>query len=190
MTLCDTTDIRHLDPDGVGGPDDGRGEREAIPREERLNEIFAEHAPSLRRFLHRLTKDRDAVEDLVQETMLRAWRSLDQVPTDDREARRWLYVVARRLVIDSLRRSQARPVTVGVYPDWLAAGDSTIDTALAHHSLIEAFSRLSSDHRLILSELHLRGRSVEETATRLNVPVGTVKSRRHYALAALRSAMR
>ena len=53
----------------------------------------------------------------------------------------------------------------------------------------EAITQLSSDHRAVLLECYYRGRSVAEASRRLGVPEGTVKSRTHYALRALRLAL-
>lgn len=52
--------------------------------------------------------------------------------------------------------------------------------------VVEALDRLSSDHRDVLLEIYFRGRSVAEAAQALGIPPGTVKSRSHYALKALR----
>jgi DNA-directed RNA polymerase specialized sigma24 family protein len=57
------------------------------------------------------------------------------------------------------------------------------------HSLRSALRSLSSAHRLILAEVYLNGRSEQETAQHLDVPIGTVKSRTYYAIRALRHAI-
>jgi len=155
----------------------------------RINALYTTHVPALRRFLHRLTAgESHKVDDLIQETMIRAWRCLESVPSTEVEMRRWLYVVARRLVIDESRARWSRHEITGIHIEGQASGDVTSDTALASHLLVQAFGRLTPSHRDILTELHLRGRSIDETAERLKVPVGTVKSRAHYAMVALRAA--
>lgn len=63
------------------------------------------------------------------------------------------------------------------------------DGALALYELTNAFHSLSGDHRAVLRELHLRGASQDETAQRLGVPLGTVKSRAHHAMRILREAV-
>ena len=78
--------------------------------QERLSELYADHSRPLLNFLLRLTNgERTAAEDLLQETMIRAWRHLETVPTEPENIRRWLFTVARRVTIDAVRMRQARP---------------------------------------------------------------------------------
>ncbi|MFI7604524.1 sigma-70 family RNA polymerase sigma factor [Micromonospora sp. NPDC049366] len=158
---------------------------------ERLTALHIEHARAVLRFLLVLTHgQRQTAEDLLQETMLRAWRHLDSVPTEPDAARRWLLTVARRLVIDGVRLRHGRPAEVHLVDmSWIPGGDDTTGTALASHAIRRALGRLSPSQRSLLSEVYLVGRSPEEVAGRLGVPIGTVKSRTHYALRALRTGL-
>jgi RNA polymerase sigma-70 factor, ECF subfamily len=156
----------------------------------RMEFVFVTYSRPLMRFLLSLTRyDRQAAEDLLQETMLRAWRRLDSMPSAEENARRWLFTVARRVAIDAARMRQVRPTHVNLLEAGNVAVEDTSDSALAMHSVVEAFRRLSVDHRNVLTELYLRGRSVEEAAERLGVPRGTVKSRAHYAMQELKSSV-
>ncbi|MBB5826014.1 sigma-70 family RNA polymerase sigma factor [Micromonospora carbonacea] len=159
----------------------------------RIRELLAAHGTPLTRFVHGLTNShRQTAEDVIQETLLRAWRHLDSLPPDsDGRSRRWLFTVARRLVIDEARRRQARPVEVATQTDqeFGATGDDTADTAIANQALREAVGRLSADHRRVLHEVYFRDRTAHEVAADLDVPVGTVRSRVYYALRALRAAV-
>jgi RNA polymerase sigma-70 factor (ECF subfamily) len=154
-------------------------------------ELHAEHRTALLRFLTGLTGGETyAAEDLLQETMIRAWRSLDSVPTDRLGSRRWLLTVARRVAIDSARRRQARPAETGpADTERLASSDDTIAAVVLADSWRNAVHRLSDMHRTIVSELYFRGRSLDETAESLGIPLGTVKSRAHYAVRSLRKAV-
>ncbi|MEV4759499.1 sigma-70 family RNA polymerase sigma factor [Micromonospora sp. NPDC049559] len=156
-----------------------------------MAKVHQTHARPLLRFLMGLTRnERHAAEDLLQETMLRAWQHLDSVPTEEDKARRWLFTVARRIAIDAARMRQVRPTEVSLLEATdLAMEDHTTGSALAVHSVHEAFTSLTDAHRTILREIYLRGSSADEAAERLGVPVGTVKSRAYYALRSLRSAM-
>ncbi|MFI5930848.1 sigma-70 family RNA polymerase sigma factor [Actinoplanes sp. NPDC051494] len=163
----------------------------AVGPVDRMTALHADHAGDLLRFLLGLTRsERQTAEDLLQETMLRAWRHIEAVPRDDEGARRWLFTVARRLVIDTVRMRRTRPAEVNLMDfTWVPGGDDTTASALAAHSMRHAFSRLSPAHRDILAKVYLRGASTEEVATELGVPVGTVKSRAHYALRALKTGL-
>ncbi|MFG2053294.1 sigma-70 family RNA polymerase sigma factor [Micromonospora sp. NPDC048930] len=159
-------------------------------RAERMTALHADHARAVLRLLHLLTRDqRQTAEDLLQETMLRAWRHLDSVPAEPDAARRWLFTVARRLVIDGVRLRRGRPEVPLVDMTWIPAGDDTTGSALASHAIRHALGRLSPAQRSLLSDVYLVGRSPEEVAGRLGVPIGTVKSRTHHALRALRTGI-
>lgn len=158
---------------------------------ERMTKLHADHAQPLLRFLLSLTHgESQTAEDLLQETMLRAWRHIASVPTEPENTRRWLFTVARRLTIDTVRMRQVRPVEVSLIDAHsMATTEDCIGMAMAAHSVWHAYTQLSSAHQHILAELYFRGRAADETAAQLGLPVGTVKSRAHYALRALRAAL-
>ena len=96
--------------------------------------------------------------------------------------------MARHLVIDEWRSSRARlEVPTGELPE-PSTRDET-DDALQTWLVAEALQRLSTDHRQVLVECYFLGCSVADAAEHLGVPPGTVKSRTHYALRALRLAL-
>jgi RNA polymerase sigma-70 factor, ECF subfamily len=155
-----------------------------------MTRLHLDHSGDLLHFLLRLTQERQTAEDLLQETMLRAWLRLETVPADREDARRWLFTVARNLVIDVVRARRIRPQVVhAVDVSWVAADDDTTAAALATHSVRSAFRNLSPAHRAVLTEVYLQGHSPAEVSARLGLPIGTVKSRAHYAMRALRSGI-
>ncbi len=110
---------------------------------------------------------------------------------DPDAARRWLLTVARRLVVDRVRLRRVRPAEVQLVDmTWIPASEDTTGSALASYAIRRALHRLSPAQRSLLSEVYLVGRSPEEVAGRLGVPIGTVKSRTHYALRALRTSLK
>ncbi|MDR7276930.1 sigma-70 family RNA polymerase sigma factor [Catenuloplanes atrovinosus] len=151
------------------------------------------HRPALLAFATRLAHgDVHRAEDVVQETLLRAWRHPEARDTDGHWSRPWLLTVARRIVIDQARAARARPVE---YLDDPALAHrhadpvDEIDRLLDRREVLAALSTLSARQRTILVELHLRGRTAVEVAAALGVPAGTVRSRGFYALRALRDAL-
>ncbi|NUR06113.1 MAG: sigma-70 family RNA polymerase sigma factor [Nocardioidaceae bacterium] len=155
-----------------------------------MQQLHAEHAGALWGYCLRLTgKDRARAEDVVQETLLRAWRHRTILDSPTPAVRAWLFTVARNIVIDEWRTHRARSETpVADVPETGDQDDQT-DRLLLSWVVAEALTRLSPEHRAVLLECYYRGRPVSDAAQRLGVPEGTVKSRTHYALRALRLAL-
>jgi RNA polymerase sigma-70 factor (ECF subfamily) len=156
--------------------------------EELARALYAEHGPALLGYVRRLVAgDRQLAEDIVQETLLRAWRK--GAALDVRGARPWLFTTARHLVIDVFRARRARPVeTSGDDLEAVALPDG-IDAALDAVLVADALAALTDAHRTVLVECYYRGRTAAEVAAELHLPPGTVRSRLHYALRALRLAL-
>jgi RNA polymerase sigma-70 factor (ECF subfamily) len=152
-----------------------------------MKELHDEHASALWGFcLHLTGNDRARAEDVAQETMLRAWRNAAVLTESRGSVRSWLFTVARNIVIDEWRSRRAhREFATDELPATDATEDGT-DELLLSWVVADALSQLSVDHRAVLVECYYRGRSVAEAARRLEIPEGTVKSRTHYALRALR----
>ena len=154
---------------------------------ELLEAMFAEHGDALFGHALRLVGgDRGRAEDLVQETLLRAWRHPGSLDPDRGSVRAWLFTTARNLAIDSWRRRSVR--VAEVFTDTLPEpiGYDETDRTVEGWLIAEALGKLSEVHRQVLLECFYRGRSVAEAASRLGIPPGTVKSRTHYALRSLR----
>ena len=155
-----------------------------------MNQLHEEHAVALWRFCLRLVgHDAARAEDVVQETMLRAWRHRSILESSPPALRAWLYTVARNIVTDEWRRQRTRRETPVAEVPERSTSDDAVDQMLLSWVVAEAITRLSADHREVLLECYYRGRPVAEAARRLGVPEGTVKSRTHYALRALRLAL-
>ncbi|MFJ8229779.1 sigma-70 family RNA polymerase sigma factor [Streptomyces sp. NPDC094448] len=152
-----------------------------------IAELQREHGPALLSFLQGLTYgDQQRAEDLVQETLVRAWQHPEAFERPYESMRPWLFTVGRRLAIDARRSRLARPAEIGdgvlaTTPD---PADPT-EMAVAQLDVRAAVDSLSADHRAVLDRLYFQGLSVRETAESLGIPPGTVKSRTHYALRAL-----
>jgi RNA polymerase sigma-70 factor (ECF subfamily) len=136
-------------------------------------------------FAYRRLHDKQAAEEVVQDTLVRAWRSADTYDAARGPVAAWLFGIARNLVIDHLRRRAAQPDTVRL-PSGMSDPVIEVDRMLETWQVADALAGLSSTHREAILACHYRGYTVSEAAALLEVPDGTVKSRLYYGLRALR----
>lgn len=160
--------------------------RQADADEALVRSIYDEHGRALLAYATRLTGDRAAAEDVVQETLVRAWKHPEVLVNGKGSIRGWLLTVARNIVTDRARARAARPVEVAESPATPPIERDHADSVVDSMVVLEALDQLSGHHRDVLVELYFRGRSVTEAADVLGIPPGTVKSRSHHALRALR----
>jgi RNA polymerase sigma-70 factor, ECF subfamily len=151
-----------------------------------IRQLYARHAPALRRYAERFCPDRSGADDIVQETFIRAWRHLPQLSSEDFPVRPWLFRAARNLLIDADRAARSRPVTVPPQPAEEGRDDTGLDRVLDQQIMAGALHQLSPAHRAVLVETFYGGRTLAKVARQLGIPDGTARSRLHYALQALR----
>lgn len=156
-----------------------------------LRHLQQVHAPVLLSFLTRLTRgDVHRAEDIVQETILRAWRNPDARNAEGRWNRGWLFTVAKRILIDQIRAADVRPdERSDEYIEEHARVDDIVDKLVDAREVRAALNSLPERLRVTLIEIYFQERSVAEVADLLAVPPGTVKSRTFYGLRALREAL-
>jgi RNA polymerase sigma-70 factor (ECF subfamily) len=160
-------------------------------REQRMQALYDAHSGALFGALLRWTAgDWQAAEDLVQETMLRAWRNLDSLRGDPTTLRPWLLTVARRVAIDALRARAARPPESEVDPlERMPGPGESYEQVLNRQLVVDGLAGLSPDHRAALMHVYILDQTVPQAARSLGVPEGTVKSRVHHALKAIRATL-
>jgi RNA polymerase sigma-70 factor (ECF subfamily) len=131
--------------------------------------------------------DLDAAEDAVQEALVRCWRDLPTLRSTDRfEA--WLHRLLVHAVRDESRRRRRHVAHITVLR-WEPIQPDTTGGIADRDALSQAFSRLSVDHRTAIALHFYLGLSVEQSATTQGIPIGTAKSRLHYATGALRAVL-
>lgn len=158
------------DPQAVASRDQGFGRGED-PRDEIIN-----YLSPLRAFGISLTKSTSAADDLVQDTIVKAWRHIDKFQTGT-NMQAWLFTILRNTFY-SERRKHRREVPD---PDGLHAASlfelPAHDGTLALRDFHRAFLKLSAEHREVLMLVGASGFSTEQAAEMIGVAVGTVKSR-------------
>ena len=153
-----------------------------------LRALSEAHAAPLWRYVVSLTGDAAGADDVVQETLLRAWRTPRILSDPVDSTRSWLFTVARHLVIDEARSARRRhEFPTDELPD--RAERDTTDAVFEVLLIEEALAGLAFEHRVVIVHCYYGGRTAAETAELLGIPAGTVKSRLHYGLRALRLAL-
>jgi RNA polymerase sigma-70 factor (ECF subfamily) len=150
-----------------------------------LQEAFG---PGLRRFVMRLTADGMLADDVVQETLIRAWQHPAVLQRPEPAVRAWLFTVARHLVIDDRRSARMRHEAGADPLPEIPAADQ-IDRVLDGWLVADALAGLSAEHREVILHSYYQRETTAEIAQSLQLAEGTVKSRLHYGLRALRLAL-
>ncbi|MEJ2853642.1 MULTISPECIES: sigma-70 family RNA polymerase sigma factor [unclassified Saccharothrix] len=161
------------------------------PSEELVTQLYGQFKGALFAHVLGLTNhDRQWTEDVVQETLIRAWQNAETLVRDPRMLRGWLLTVARRIVIDGWRTRQARPQEVELSSTDVAHSDDETEQRLSIMVITDVIGRLGEEHRAAIYETYVRGRTIREAAHVLGIPEGTVKSRVYNAMKILRRALR
>jgi RNA polymerase sigma-70 factor (ECF subfamily) len=132
-----------------------------------------------------ILRDGELARDAVQEAMIRAWRDLPGLRDPDRFDA-WLQRLLGNACLDVVRRRRRRVIEVELTPID-APSTADIATGLADRELLDrALAGLAPGHRAVVALHYLLGMPLPEVAASLGIPLGTAKSRLHYALAAMR----
>jgi RNA polymerase sigma-70 factor (ECF subfamily) len=149
--------------------------------------LVTELIDRLYRIARLILRDVDTAEDAVQEALVRCWRDLPRL-RDPNRFDAWLHRILLRAVTDQARDRHRRHVSLTVLH--FEPGTADASGALADRDeLARVFDRLSVEHRTIVVLYHYLGFTADEAATTIGIPVGTAKSRLHYATEALRAAL-
>lgn len=163
--------------------------RAAAGDERAMAALYDAYAGPLYGFGYARLGDAGLAEDLVQRVMTRLWRLADRYDPDRASVRTWVFTLARTACID-LHRSRPRPQPVAEPPDRAdPSGTDELEALVAAEVVRAALDRLSADHRQVVDLAYYDQLSQREVAERLDLPLGTVKSRTFYALKALRLAL-
>jgi RNA polymerase sigma-70 factor (ECF subfamily) len=158
--------------------------------------IVRQHQSRIFAILHRYERDAQKVEDLAQETFVKAWRALGQF--DGRAPfEHWISRIAARTALDHLRKEKNRRNEIGLPDlgedalDWLQSGDekSDLDSRGAAELLDLAMRELSPADRMVITMQELEGRSVKEIATAIGASGVAVRVRAVRARTKLKRAL-
>ena len=197
MAPSPALDIRNLpDADLVSLAQEGREQayRELIRRYERP--VFS--------LIYRMVRDREIAEDLAQDSFIKVLNHIDRYRPEFKLSS-WLFKIANNVAIDHLRKRQIDTVSMDGSPHAATAAEieaTQIEIAAQQESALEemeakeiggaierAISSLRPEYRACIMLRHVEGRSYEEIAATLDLPLGTVKTYIHRARHQLREAL-
>ncbi|RLK54327.1 MULTISPECIES: sigma-70 family RNA polymerase sigma factor [Actinokineospora] len=153
-----------------------------------FDSIVAAHRTALLAYARRVTGCPHRAEDVVQETWIRAWRHQDRLTEDRGSVRAWLTRVAHNIAVDQHRGRAARPSEVELPEVDTTSAPARTDEVIDRLLVDAALDTLPEPHRQTVVEVYFADRTAAAAAITLRVPVGTVKSRLHYALRTLRES--
>ena len=158
--------------------------------EKAATELVARHASSLARFASTLG-ERDDIEELVQDTFVRAFGSIDSFRGDS-SLRTWLFTIERRLVVDRRRAARRRRGEVQVQEDDLATEFTALDGVVADETeqrLVSAMSRLSPMQKEVFTLRVSEGMSYRDIAALVGSTEGAARVHYHNALRAVKELL-
>ena len=147
---------------------------------------LVELIPRLRRYARALVGDRAGADDLVQDTLERAWTKL-HLYRQGTDLRAWLFTVMHNVHVNRIRAARLADPLDDDLPELASRG--TQSDALVLRDLDRAIARLPADQRAVLLLVTLEEMSYDEVARTLGIPIGTVMSRLSRAREKLRSMM-
>jgi len=152
-----------------------------------LEELYRRYETPVVRYVQRFARDNDIAVDLFQEAFFRAYVNLGSFDPR-RSFRPWLYRIATNVARDWIRHESRAlpPATEAGEPSVI----SIVEARDQARRVESAVAELSEDHRLVVILRHYQGLSYAEIAEITGSPEGTVRSRMHYALRALRAKLR
>lgn len=153
--------------------------------------LFRYYAPKIRAFMAMKTKDRQAAEELMQETMTSVWTKAVQFDPARGNVSAWIFTIARNIRIDAYRRK--RPTfdfdDQALAPEDVAPADKEFEQAQEAQILRNAMALLPPEQQDVLKKAFFEDTPHSAIAEQMGLPLGTVKSRIRLAFAKLRDAL-
>ncbi len=145
-----------------------------------FSELFAYYAPRVKSYLMRLGSDGAQAEEIAQDVMVTVWRKASLFDRRQASVSTWIFRIARNRRIDVFRRTkkpELDPEETMLLPSGVDAPDAGVDAMETETRVRAAMKELPEEQRQLLKLSFYEGLSHSEIAEKLNVPLGTVKSR-------------
>lgn len=146
---------------------------------EAVRQLYRAYSKAVYTAAYSALRDRGLAEEAVQLTFLQAWRAADRFDVE-RSPGPWLYAIARRVAVDLYRRERRHQGSEPLETD-MAVLPTSFETTWQAWEIRLALQEMPETQRAVIEATHFLGLTQEETAKRLGLAVGTVKSRSHRA---------
>lgn len=157
-----------------------------------FGELFMHYAPRIKSLMMRQGADPETAEEIAQETMLTVWRKANLFVSSRGNASTWIFTIARNLRIDRIRREIAWQAKVSEAPEEFddeLPPDEAVAQAQQHSRLRGIIAQLPHDQNEVVKLSYINGLSHSEISERLEIPLGTVKSRIRLAYQKIRESL-
>ena len=154
--------------------------------------LFKQFGPKLKSLMLRLGTNTSTAEELVQETMLSVWRKSHTFDSSKASASTWMFTIARNLRIDRFRsesRPEFDPSDPALIPEPELQADEQLELNNRQKYVRKCLDELPNDQREVVQLSFMQGLSHQEISDKLDIPLGTVKSRLRLSFGKLRTTM-
>jgi RNA polymerase sigma-70 factor, ECF subfamily len=154
--------------------------------------LFDHFAPRVKSFMMRKGSNAEQAEDLVQEAMIAVWTKAAMFSSDRGSVSTWIFTIARNLRIDRLRREKSQLYTDLEdfdAPDLRTDAEESLGRSQEDNHVAIALAQIPEEQRQLLILSYVEDVPQSEIATRLKIPLGTVKSRMRLGYSRLRKIL-
>ena len=160
-----------------------------------FNQLVTKHTHTLKPFALSLTRDMEDAKDLLQETVFKALSSQEKY-TEDTNLKAWLYTIMKNIFINNYRRKVKRKTIIetsdgriSLQEDYGSSIPNGGESQIAVADITGEIDKLNAEYRIPFL-MHYQGFKYHEIAEHLILPIGTVKSRIHFARKELKKKLR
>jgi len=167
-------------------------QRIASDDQEAIAELYDRFGPLVYRMAYQCMPTRSDAEDVVQEVFIRLWRTASRFDPKRAALVTWVMLLARRHMVDRLRRTQSRVRASALDESWSLGGAKTASPSAPLEQderfavLLDRIERLPDLQKTVVKRAYLGGQTLKQIGLELDVPLGTIKSALSRALVRLR----
>ena len=165
-----------------------------LRRKERtaLAYLYDHYGPALYGVIHRIVKQEDVAEEVLQDAFVKIWDKIDAYDADKGRLFTWMLNISRNLAIDRLRSKEFTTINKTDRFDSTVSSvspDMYVEQRMKDHGLINLLGQLSPEQQMIVDLIYFQGYTHSEVAKEYDVPLGTVKTRLRSSLIKLRKLL-